>query len=80
MTRAFDAAVVAITLAWWSPTVALALIRTAPHLVAVRGRLYRIRRAHRLIDRGRVDEAERVIGALRREDAAADCWRARFRP
>ena len=58
---------------------ALMAIRAAPHFVAVWGRLYRIQHAHRLIDQGRLAEAARIIATLRREEGAADRWRAGFR-
>ena len=79
MTRALDAVVVAAAVVWWLPTIAAGLVLAAPHVVALYGAPWRIRRAHRLIDRGRVDEAGRVITALRREDDAADRWRAELR-
>ena len=72
MTRAINAAVFGALLLWWAPTIALAVIRAVPHFIAIRGRLYRIRRAHRLIDRGRAREARRVIIALRFDRGAED--------
>lgn len=80
MTRARDLAAVAITLAWWSPSFLAAIIFAAPHIAARYGAPYRIRRAHRLIAGGRVDEADRVIRALQRDHDVADLWREALNP
>lgn len=66
-------ATVALAL-WWAPTFAVAIAHAAPHVAAGLSAPYRMRRVRRLIDRGDVDEADRVIAALRREAAALIQW------
>lgn len=65
---------------WWAPTFIVAIVRAVPHVAAGLSTPYRMRRVRRLIDRGNVDEAERVIVALRRECETGRRWRASVGP
>ena len=58
---------------WWAPSTLLAV---APAMALDWGIGHRLRRANRLADAGRQDEALRVFAAVRR-DIAADQRRAR---
>lgn len=80
MTRARDLATVGAHLLWWSPALALAIILTAPHVVALYGIPYRLRRVRRLCQRLQVDEAERVTAAVERDARVAQRWCAGLRP
>ena len=66
-------ATVALAL-WWAPTFAVAIVHAAPHVAAGLSAPYRMRRVRRLIDRGDVNEADRVIAALKRDAAATERW------
>ena len=80
MTRARARAGVGALLLWWTPSLAIMAIRIAPHVVAAAGAPDRIRRARRLIVRGRVAEAKRVVDALWRDRAAVERWHRVERP
>ena len=61
----------AAVLLWWLPAIVLVFARPALFQV---GFTYRARRAHRLMEAGRLDEAERLIARLR---ADAERYRRR---
>ncbi len=68
-----DAALRTLSGAWWAPSLALAML---PGFAFTWGVDIRLRRARRLVDAGRRDEALRVYGAVQ-ADITADLRRAR---
>ena len=54
----------ALVLLWWLPAIVLVFARPA---LFQAGFTYRARRARRLMDAGELDEAERLIGRLRKD-------------
>ena len=54
----------ALVLLWWLPAIVLVFVR--PALFAL-GYQYRARRAHRLMQAGKLAEADRVMARLRRD-------------